>query len=265
MFDESEELEEALLAAPPPPPAAPPAAVATAKVEGTAGSVSFVVPRRVTCASDNKPHKVTVAILNLKASFRLFIVPALSDKAYLQAITRNDSQFQFLPSTKVSIFVDNNFISTSDMGDVAPGESFRTFVGVDSALRVDYRNKGRVHSNRTALLGVGKKTEAYTYSFLTTLKNTRPTPVQVVLADILPRPSSERVRVELLNPTAEEVAKGSHGAESGDAAGGGTGAVAQNPATNNIVWNLQVAPNATVSVPFEYAIEYPQGETLYVE
>ncbi len=36
-----------------------------------------------------------------------------------------------------------------------------------------------------------------------------------------------------------------------------------NKLSNNVFWKVTLAPQETVSVPFEYTIEVPKGETYY--
>ena len=65
-------------------------------------SPAHVVPCR---HSDNKPHKVTIAILEMAANMRHFCAPALAQLAYLQSNTTNTSQYTLLASDKVNVFV----------------------------------------------------------------------------------------------------------------------------------------------------------------
>lgn len=55
--------------------------------------------------SDNKPHKVTVGLFNLAASFYYYVVPAKSQAAYLMASVSNSSPYTILPSGNVAVFV----------------------------------------------------------------------------------------------------------------------------------------------------------------
>lgn len=263
----------AAAAAPPPP-----AAVATSKVESSGAATTFHVERRTTIASDNKPHKTTVAILELASSFRHYSVPALNAVAYLQAMTTNTSAYTLLASKQVNVFVDNSFVSKTQLNVVAPGETFRTFLGVDKAVKVTYRPISNVHSER----GYFSKTEGVVYKYVTIVKNTKSRPISMVVADMLPVSDDTTIKVKLIQPTREEVDRGTaeeakqkaeqaaraeavaRGSGAG-AAGAGAGApapqslVTQVKATNNLVWTRPLEPGASVEIPFEYAIEHPSG------
>lgn len=63
MFDDDMALEREEIRA-------PAAAVATSTVDSSGAAATFTIEHRKSIASDNKDHKVSVAILSLKGSFR---------------------------------------------------------------------------------------------------------------------------------------------------------------------------------------------------
>ena len=78
------------------------AAHATAGVSQGGGPAStFHIVRPMSVVSDNKSHKVSVAVLRLRAGFRHYCVPALNPAAYLQCLTTNTSDYTLLASTQV--------------------------------------------------------------------------------------------------------------------------------------------------------------------
>ena len=50
----------------------------------------------------------------------------------------NGSQLPLLPGP-LSVFFNNSFVSTSQLRLVMPGEEFRCLLGVDPALKVEYK------------------------------------------------------------------------------------------------------------------------------
>lgn len=249
----------------------PPAEVATSTVESSGAATTFHVERRTTIANDNKPHKVTVAILNLASAFRHYAVPALNAVAYLQCMTTNTSSYTLLASEQVNVFVDNSFISKTKLNVVAPGESFRTFLGVDKSVKVTYRPVSNVHRER----GYFTKTEDTVYKFVTTVKNTKSKPISMVVADMLPVSDDTTIKVKLIQPTREEVdagtkaeAKQKAAAAGGAGSGAGAGAaahgdmVAQVKLTNNLVWTRALPAGGACTIPFEYTVEHPGGQSV---
>jgi hypothetical protein len=74
--------------------------------------------------SDNKPHKVTVAIVAMETVFQHFCPVPKSTHAYVVAMCTNRSEYAFLPSDEVSVFADGTFVSNTRMERVLSGESF---------------------------------------------------------------------------------------------------------------------------------------------
>jgi len=70
-----------------------------------------------TC-SDNKAHKVSVAVLRLASSFRHYSAPAINPVAYLQCLTINTTDYTLLASKTVNVFLNNAFVSKTEISTV---------------------------------------------------------------------------------------------------------------------------------------------------
>lgn len=91
-----------------------------AEVESGATAVVFAIPGLNTINSDSEEHTVTIMATEFPAHFRYSAVPKLSQYAYLKAKVKNTTSFPLLPGSS-SIFLDNSFVSKSEMKLVAPG------------------------------------------------------------------------------------------------------------------------------------------------
>lgn len=225
-----------------------------------------------------------MAIVSLRSAFRYYAAPALCESAYLQALTKNTSDYPFLASPKVNVFLDGSFVSTTSINDVSPGESFRNFLGVDPAVRVTYRPVQRHRASKgTYFTG---RSEAITYTHRTIVKNTKGSAIALVVADMLPRSDDERIKVVPVEPSpatlesgskAEEAAGGDGAAAASAAAAAARGdgdesgtrdsctdSVAQNKVTNNVVWNRSVAAGATSTFELKYVVEHPPDEAIEI-
>lgn len=168
----------------------------------------------------------------------------------------------------MNVFLDNSFVSKTEIVTVAPGEKFRTFLGVDKAVKVEYRTLSNVHRER----GYFSKTEDTVYKYMCTVKNAKSMPIRMVVADMLPVSDDTSIKVKLVQPTKEEVEAGTaaEAKQKDNAAGGGAGGagagdgdmVMQVKLTNNLVWTRNVSPGATIEIPFEYAVEHPGGRSV---
>lgn len=244
---------------------------------GEAGATTFTIHRRVNIASDSKPHKVTVTTETFNPQMVHYVAPNVDASAYIQAKVQNTSKFPLLASKKVSVFMDGNFISTSAIKQVSPGEVFNLFLGVDPTLRVEYL-PCRTSTKTKGWLG---STECKQHEYCTVLHNTKQTVCRVIVAEVLPRSADEKISVELHEPApAALVRPGEAVGTSSDQdmlenftqqqqqGGQGGGAswpadfVTQNKTTNNIVWLRTIPAGEKSSFRFVYRVLWPQGKAV---
>ncbi len=164
-------------------------------VNTKATSVVFNIKQKYTLASDNNPHKVSIMNQNFDAKFRYSTVPKLAPFAYLKANVVNNSLFPLLAG-KTNVFLDNNFVAHSYMKSVAPGEKFWTFLGVDEAIKVEYKFIKRYEKTE----GIFSKSKVFTYEYLIKIKNKKKSKITLVVWDQLPISSSADLKVTLVQP-----------------------------------------------------------------
>lgn len=258
---------------------------------GDAGSTTFTIQRKVTIESDSKPHKVTIMSEVFQPQMLHYIAPNMEASAYLQTKTVNTSKFPLLASSKVSIFLDGNFISTSSIKQTNSGESFNIFLGVDPSIKVEYLPC----RSSTKVKGWLGGTEVKKYDYCTIVHNTKQIVSRVIVAEVLPRAVDEKILVELVEPAPHLLTKPNENApiasseqdiiasldalsvnidDVASQRGGGSGAMAptspvwptdfitQNKATNNIVWWKTVGAGEKVAFKFSYRICWPQGQSV---
>ena len=246
---------------------------------GEAGATTFTIPRKVNISSDSKPHKVTVTNETFSPQMVHYVSPNIDASAYLQAKVLNTSRFPLLASEKVSVFMDGNFISTTKMRPVSPGESFNIFLGVDPALKVEYRPCRTSAKTK----GLFSSTEVKQYEYCTVLRNTKLNLCRVIVAEILPRSNDENISVELIEPTSASLSKLGDGksvsvdqdmisALDSIGEGGVPGEsaeatwpadfVTQNKVTNNIVWLKTIPAGEKVTLNFSYRVLWPKGKNV---
>mmetsp|Transcript_17152 Transcript_17152/g.28679 ORF Transcript_17152/g.28679 Transcript_17152/m.28679 type:complete len:634 (+) Transcript_17152:95-1996(+) len=254
------------------------------KGTGDAGSTMFVIPRDVTIASDSKPHKVTVMITTLTPQMVHYVAPSVSSHAYIQAKTQNTSQYPLLASKKVSVFLDGNFVaSSSSIEQTSSGEYFSVYLGVDPSLKVTYTPCRTTRQTKGWLAG----TEVKKMYFSTVVHNTKQRPCRVIVAEVLPRSSNDKISIELMEPSASSLTKSPEEAvmtSEQDVLGGldnfaprGSGDssqpatawpkdfVTQNKFTNNIVWLKTIPAGDKVELKFSYKIMWPQGQNISID
>lgn len=206
-----------------------------ASVQTNATSVVFQIRGRNTIASDNLPHKVTVLMQDFPADFRYSAVPKLSPNAYLKTRVKNTTDFPLLPGT-TNVFLDNSFVANASLKQVAPGEEFWTFLGVDGAFRVErkflkkYQKQGGLFEKKTKII----------YEYLTEITNNKKTEEELVVWDQVPIPSHQDLVVNVIDPAYEK----------------DTPALKKNE-LNFFEWYFKIKPGELLRIPFVFSVEYP--------
>ncbi len=257
-----------------------------AHVEGTgdAGSTVFTITRKVSIASDNKPHKVMITSKRFKPQMVHYTVPSESAYVYIQMKARNTSGFPLLQSDKVNIYLDGNFVSKTTMKQANSGETFQLFLGVDPAVKVEYLPTKYEEYKRGWISGVEIK-KVY-HKIL--IHNTKSTACRIIIADCLPSTTNEKITVDLIEPAASAILADSSKAAFSSATeaitnltelnqetppvDGNTPAeriwpadfITKNKATNNIIWFKTVNAGAKAEIPFSYRLSWPQGNQVFI-
>jgi len=207
-----------------------------ATVQSNATSVVFEIKGKNSIASDNLPHKVTVLIQDFPAEFRYSTAPKLSPYAYLKTKVKNASDFPLLPG-KTNIFLDNNFVANASMSQVAPGEEFWTFLGVDASIKVE-RKLIKKNQKQEGLFD--KKTKMV-YEYLTEITNNKKREEEIVVWDQLPISSHQDIVVTLLEPQFDK----------------DTPTLKKNE-LNYFEWLFKMKAGERIRIPFVFSVEYPR-------
>jgi len=196
-FDESKEIQMETLEV---------SRVAMAEVKsGGSGAATFKIAAVTDVSSDNKPQKVTICMVNLNSTMSYFCIPTQSTNAYLQCKTTNTSSFELLPSNEVNIFFDGSYVSKSTMPSVSPGESFESFLGADSSVRINTTPPYKVNTKG----GYFSKSDSCSYTVVTKIKNTKAeTDVFIICSKQLPRSTDASIKVTPIEPSADMLQRG---------------------------------------------------------
>ena len=210
--------------------------VAYATVETAGPSVTFRLPKPASIPGDWQPHKVPVISAKLKAELAYETTPRLLPHAFLRAKVTNTSEALYLPGA-VSVFLDGAFVATSALKQVAPGESFDLFLGVDERVTVERKTlKERVEVS--LLPGLRGKTKSTDYEFLTLIENFTGRRIGVTVFDQVPVSEREEIVVESVHQEPAGVEKD-----------------AEQPGLFH--WQLDMAPNQKEELRLSYRVKHP--------
>ncbi len=206
--------------------------VATATVESEATSASFVVPGKITVASDNEPRKVAITTTSLPAVLNYQSVPKHNAVAFLSAKMKNTTDFPFLAG-EVSTFLGGRFVATAPMKTVMPSEEFELPLGADEGISVKHQLVNRFNEDT----GLTNKNRRITYEYLITIQNNKTTAEKITFRDQYPISSNEKIVVKLLSPDEKSATREADG---------------------KLVWTWDLKPGEKREARLKFSVEYPK-------
>ncbi|CAE6497977.1 unnamed protein product [Rhizoctonia solani] len=233
-------------------------------------NTTFGIPGRNNIPSDEGSHKVVIAVLDLQADLEWVCVPREKESVFLTCKVVNSSEFTLLPG-EASVFMDENFVSKSRIEHVSPNESFKTSLGVDSALRVTYpaaKTLNRTAAQSGFLFKSKEEQSVSAQSQRITIRNTRPASVSVHVLDHVPVSTDVRLKVNIFSPNGLDAAPGESneegrkeyswkGVQDGvkarwaplEAGGEGT-----------VEWSCDIAPSDEAELELAWEVSAPVGQ-----
>ncbi len=215
---------------------APPMIVPEAVVETGATSVEFVIPGSTTVLNDSDEHKVGITSLEFDAEVEYTSIPKLNPFAYLKLIAVNTSEFPFLAG-KTNIFLDNNFVTHSSMGLIAPNEKFDCSLGIDEGIYIQHKLVNKLSKDE----GMFSKKNRILFEYKIIVKNKKKSSYFITIKDQIPISQNAEIKVDLLEPKIKENA--------------------ETPKKNDdcsIEWMLKLSEGETRELDLKFAVEYPK-------
>ncbi|KAB5591408.1 Protein F37C4,5 [Ceratobasidium theobromae] len=167
-------------------------------------SSTFAIPGRSDIPSDQASHKVVITVLDFPADLEWICVPREKDSVFLTCKVKNESKFTLLPG-EANVFMDDNFVSRAQIGYVSPNDSFKTSLGVDSALRVTYpaaKTLNRTTATSSFSFMTKEKLSVSAQSQRITIRNSRLASVSALrVLDQVPVSTESTIKVKVITPS----------------------------------------------------------------
>ena len=208
-----------------------------AGVSSQTTSVVFQIPGRHSIPGNNEEHKVTVMLKEFDVNFRYSTVPKLTPYAYLKARAVNQTEYPMLPGS-TSIFLDNNFVANARLQNVAPGEEFWTFLGIDEGIKVEHKLLKKDVSPE----GVFSKINKVTYDYLIQLTSNKKHEEEIVVWDQIPIVESQDIKVELLEPKYQKDT-----------------AMLKKNELEYLEWMYKIKPGEKIKIQLKFSVTHPQN------
>ena len=197
-------------------------------------NVSFKIKIPYTIPSDGKRHLVNVDNFKLPATYQYYCAPKVETDAFLIANATGWDAFNLLPGT-ANIYFEDTYVGQSYIDPNAANDTLELSLGRDKGVSVSRKKIKDFTSTKV----IGSKKQQ-TYGIEITIRNSKSTPIDLVLEDQIPVSSDRSIEVNL-----EE----SSGASLKESSGA-------------LMWNLSLPPASGKNVKFRYSVKYPKDKSI---
>ncbi|KAF8371329.1 hypothetical protein PRIPAC_77758, partial [Pristionchus pacificus] len=216
-------------------------------------ATEFTIARPCSIPADGAQHKVTIGIVTLSPQLVHESVPTKNASAFLTASALNSSQLPLLAG-QASVYLDGAFVAKTMIKSVSPGESFTASLGVDPAVKIEYKPAHK-HHEQTGLINKWSSTVTEQKIIV---KNTRGDAVLLTIREQIPRSTDEKIKVKVISPeviekvTEDHQLNGDHTPKAG----------ARLLPTNNLEWTVKLDKGKSQVLIVKYSVDHPSSEKL---
>lgn len=165
-----------------------------AKAEEKGIAVVYKLAQRANIKPDGSEHKLVISGQNLKADFEYSSYPRSGGYTYLGSRVSNAKDLQLL-SGRVNIFLAGDFVGTSHIDTIGPGEEFDLYLGVDENVKVK-REQIEKKVDETIIGGIPSPTKKTTFKYKLTVENYKSNKIKVRLFEAMPISQDDRIKVK---------------------------------------------------------------------
>jgi len=219
-------------------PAAAPAPAPLSTVADSGVAVTYKLPKKITIDTDNNENKLAISTQQLKADFTYSSFPRASALAYLGSRVKNADNLQLLAGN-MNIFLNNEFVGSSTLDNVGPGEEFDLYLGADENVKVK-REQLEKKVDETIIGNMLSPNKNTTFKYKIKVENYKAHKIKMRLFEAMPVSQEDRIRIKQLkvNPDATQkdwqARKGIY------------------------LWEFELEPGKNKEIDYEYTIEHPR-------
>jgi len=208
------------------------------QVEDKGIAVVYKLTKKATIKSDGSEHKLPISSQNLTAKFEYSSYPRSVLNAYLGSRVTNAPNLQLL-SGRVNIFLEGDFVGTSSIDNIGPGEEFDLYLGVDENVKVK-REQIEKKVDETLIAGIPATTKRTIFKYKLTVENYKSKKINVKLFEAMPVSEEDRIKVKIDKVSLEPKQK-----DWKDRKG-------------IWLWEMELEPKAKKEIFYNFIIEHPR-------
>ena len=218
------------------PAAAPQVAYATSQEKGIA--VVYTISHKVSIKPDNTDNKLPVSTQLLKANFEYSAYPRLVASAFLGSRVVNAKDLQLL-GARVNIFLEGDFVGSSNIPDIGPGEEFNLYLGADENVKVK-RELLEKKVDETFFGNIAALNRKTNFRYKLTVENYKSRRIKVKLFEAMPIPQDDRIKAKIEKVSLEPKEK-----DWKDRKG-------------VWLWDLELDPRQKQEITYSFTVEHPR-------
>jgi uncharacterized protein (TIGR02231 family) len=196
--------------------------------------MEYILPDKMSIPSDSKEHEVKLKNNEISAGYEYIAIPKTDNNVYLQAKILDWDQFN-LSSGELKLYFEGTYIGTSYLNANILSDTLTLSLGPDIAIAC---KREKLKDLKKTSFFSGKRQIQSGYEI--TLKNNKPTSVDVVLNDQIPISTDSEMEIE-----AEELSGGK-----------------LNKETGIIEWKLKMKPGEQVKKRLAYTVKIPKDKKV---
>lgn len=200
-------------------------------------SLEFAMDEVYSIKSSGKPRIIEMNNIAIDALYEYRTVPKLDDGAFLIAMIKDWTKYNFLEG-EANLYFENTFVGKTVFDLSTLSDTLNISLGRDKSIQVkrtkvkDVSGKKFIGSNR-----VEKR------AFDIEVKNTKSSAIKVVVYDQVPISNNEEIVVDI-----KEISEAK-----------------KDDKTGELEWNLYIKPGEKISKNIAYEVKYPKGRHVNVE
>ncbi len=214
----------------------PQVAYATVAEKGIA--VVYSLPHKVSVKSDGADNKLPVSTQLLKANFEYSTFPRAEARAFLGSRVANAKDLQLLGG-RINVFLEGDFVGTSDIGNIGPQEEFDLYLGADENVKVKRELLER-KVDETFIGNIPSLNKKTNFRYKLTIENYKPRRIKVKLFEAMPISQDDRIKVKINQVSLEPKEK-----DWKDRKG-------------VWLWELELEPKQKQEINYNFTVEHPR-------
>jgi len=217
-------------------PAAAPAPLSVVADNGVA--VTYKLPKKITIDTDNNENKLAISTQQLTADFTYSSFPRASALAYLGSRVKNAANLQLLAGN-MNIFLNGEFVGSSTIDNVGPGEEFDLYLGADENVKVK-REQLEKKVDETIIGNILSPTKNTAFKYKIKIENYKSRKIKMKLFEAMPISQDDRIKIKQLKVSPDASQKDWQSRK------------------GIYLWEFELEAGKNKEITFDYTIEHPR-------